>query len=531
MENTPLIDFLSKYSETKTALLCREGLGENIKIHAISNIFILQKIQGIMTSIKDIYDKYAPNKQTLVVNGGNYSFSSSEFIDTIEKSLDLFDEIIILPSSLDESYPPVQEFISTLNKKITLFCREKQSYEYAKKNAPKESKIFLDQDLGFFFDYTPWRKKNGEGTIYSFRNDLERAGVKKNFSFKNQNLEEKNQPNCFEMLEKVSSCQEIHTDQLHAAIASAIIGKKVFLYPSRSEKNQRVYEHSLSKYTNVTMMQRKDYFELTQQEDPQNKPKNPIESYVDKIFVINLAWRPEKWVNVAEQLLNIGILNFERSPGIVPDLEKIPLNYYNKFTILEPCLSKEQVIRGAMGCKLAHLRIIKDAKQKNYSKVLIIEDDIIVHPQSNEIFSKALENIDKTGWDLFYLGGIYADGIIFEDKTTTTQKEIAPHIMHLKWAMTTCAYIIHKKLFDTVIQNLLPSGKEIDIFYVELQSKRDKYFFAGINPPIMEHLPHKLGAGPSDIRGVEDIFADNNFLDSSKKFYLVNEILQELADK
>jgi exopolysaccharide biosynthesis predicted pyruvyltransferase EpsI len=53
----------------------------------------------------------------------------------------------------------------------------------------------------------------------------------------------------------LSAFETIHTNRLHVAIAGALLGKTICMYPNRFYKNRAVYEFSLrDRFPNVTWM-------------------------------------------------------------------------------------------------------------------------------------------------------------------------------------------------------------------------------------------------------------------------------------
>ena len=88
-------------------------------------------------------------------------------------------------------------------------------------------------------------------------------------------------------------------------------------------------------------------------------------------FVINLEKRPERLSEITQEM-NYMSWDFEVFKGIDAN--------------------------GYMGCTLSHLEIIKIAKERGYSKVMVIEDDCVFMPYSK----KLLEEIELKIDDLNY---------------------------------------------------------------------------------------------------------------------------------
>ena len=55
-------------------------------------------------------------------------------------------------------------------------------------------------------------------------------------------------------VECVSRADEVHTDRLHCMILAALLGKKVFAYPTLYSKLEGVYKQSIQRWATVTFV-------------------------------------------------------------------------------------------------------------------------------------------------------------------------------------------------------------------------------------------------------------------------------------
>jgi exopolysaccharide biosynthesis predicted pyruvyltransferase EpsI len=55
-------------------------------------------------------------------------------------------------------------------------------------------------------------------------------------------------------VETIRAARAIHTDRLHVLLLSAILGKKIFAYPTTHGKLEGVYQHSLASWADVTLV-------------------------------------------------------------------------------------------------------------------------------------------------------------------------------------------------------------------------------------------------------------------------------------
>ena len=179
---------------------------------------------------------------------------------------------------------------------------------------------------------------------------------------------------------------------------------------------------------------------------------NFIDNYFNKIYIINLDKRKERWVEIEKQLASAGINKYERMPGVIvteKELATIPKEDYANFRGIKTIADKEkfekQYIDGALGCRKAHLNCITDAQKNKYGKILILEDDVVIDKNANQLFANIINEVGDQ-WGMLYLGGDYWDN----NKTFQTS-----------------SYALDAKLFEPILANAEKSGKEIDFFYVE----------------------------------------------------------------
>jgi len=184
---------------------------------------------------------------------------------------------------------------------------------------------------------------------------------------------------------------------------------------------------------------------------------------VDKIFVINLKERKDKYERIKLHMKQQKITNYERFNAIKPNLTDI---YENKNLLA--LYRKSCFGIGVIGCKLSHLAVINLAKKRGYKSILILEDDAFPLSNFSENIKKNFHELEetKTDWDMLYLGANH------KSKGVT----ISPHIKRCFSAYTTSSYIVKSVLYDTILENANLSPVEIDNYYVnEIQKKYKVY--------------------------------------------------------
>jgi len=123
---------------------------------------------------------------------------------------------------------------------------------------------------------------------------------------------------------------------------------------------------------------------------------NIINTYFDKIYIINLERRNDRWLNLEKKLLKYNITNYIRFKAIDGYTEP----YLSTFRRMR-CPTLETP--GAYGLLLTVYNIITDAINKNYNRILLLEDDILFCNNFDSIFNEYIHNIPNN-WKLLYLG-------------------------------------------------------------------------------------------------------------------------------
>lgn len=117
---------------------------------------------------------------------------------------------------------------------------------------------------------------------------------------------------------------------------------------------------------------------------------------VDCIYVINLDKRPEKWRRM-KQILNENGMSASRFSAIngweicLEDRQELAGNY------------PIRMLPGEVGCLLSHVSVIKDALNRGYNAIWILEDDVefVEDPHQISGLIAKLNKIDPN-WDILY---------------------------------------------------------------------------------------------------------------------------------
>lgn len=172
-----------------------------------------------------------------------------------------------------------------------------------------------------------------------------------------------------------------------------------------------------------------------------------IDQFFDRVYYINLDKDTRRNKNILEQFEKFNIKKFTRVPGVIMNHKEVsPLLYRN---MLEK--SNDKYYDGSLGCRAAHLHAIIDAKQNDYKRILILEDDIEFHIDPNELLAGNIGYISDQ-WDFLYFAGL--EEMMFRGQI------ILAH-----------AVGISSKIFDDIIMMAEASGMEIDNFYGKIMQQ------------------------------------------------------------
>lgn len=151
--------------------------------------------------------------------------------------------------------------------------------------------------------------------------------------------------------------------------------------------------------------------------------------FVDKVIYINLDEREDRREIMAKF--------FEEG--------QIPSDKIVRFPAIKH-------IAGSIGCSMSHMAVIQLAKDNNWNRVLVLEDDVTWNDFEFN-YKKLCDAIETPNWDACMLGGIYMD-------------IIPPY--KLNYGISSYSYIVQRHYYDTLLANekeglakLIKSGKRL----------------------------------------------------------------------
>lgn len=205
-----------------------------------------------------------------------------------------------------------------------------------------------------------------------------------------------------------------------------------------------------------------------------------MNNLVDKIFIINLPSRPQRWLECTRELKKLGWTNVERVDACVPTQEQVVQHHPNP---------KSKYARGVVGCKLSHLKVVQRAKECGYQRILILEDDF-EWVSSRDVLDQALGRLQEIdGWGLAYLSSNnLKKGVCFGDDVW----------FRCVQSLTTAAYIVDASVYDLILQ-AFSYRVEIDTYYV--QHVQPVVFCIAVHPNLFIQR-----SGYSDIKQEEEVY-------------------------
>ena len=127
-----------------------------------------------------------------------------------------------------------------------------------------------------------------------------------------------------------------------------------------------------------------------------------INAFFDKIFIITIARATER-----HEKINIHLqgLNFEFLYGVdrldLNEQQLIADGIYNKQMAQKHHLWNEPMLSGQIACSWSHKKVYEQQVKHGYKRVLVLEDDVIIHQVGIDLFPLMIEELPND-WELLY---------------------------------------------------------------------------------------------------------------------------------
>jgi glycosyl transferase family 25 len=133
--------------------------------------------------------------------------------------------------------------------------------------------------------------------------------------------------------------------------------------------------------------------------------KNNIEllnEYFDKIYILTLPRATERHLNIQNNLIGLNFTFFYGTDKLELDEEDlIKKNIYDKKTSIKKNRYYKPMKLGEIACSMGHKAIYEDAVLHNYSRILILEDDVIFNKDGLNVLDSILNQL-PSNWDVLY---------------------------------------------------------------------------------------------------------------------------------
>jgi len=169
----------------------------------------------------------------------------------------------------------------------------------------------------------------------------------------------------------------------------------------------------------------------------------------DKIYIINLNRRNDRKEKMILELEKNNIENYE----FIEAIDGLDLEVIQNFNDCKSTIPNFPIVTaGHFACLQSHIKVIKLAKENNYSNIMILEDDIFF----DNNFLEKIKKIRIPKYDMIYLGGIIAKKKLFMNNWAISNKVMGAY-----------AYILNSSVYEVLIEKLSKLENYVDVFYIK----------------------------------------------------------------
>lgn len=217
-----------------------------------------------------------------------------------------------------------------------------------------------------------------------------------------------------------------------------------------------------------------------------------IHTVVDKVYVINLDKDTKRLKNVQSELQK-HYITFERFPAIVGK------NLTHSRHLTEFC--NIYCTDGMKGCALSHRTIWEECVQKGYKAVLVLEDDITLHPEFNSLLQSAWDKV-PSDFDIVYLGCNGACEVsdtpvntFIQTVTNNKPVEVNERVFQNKGGIGLYGYIISRRCAEQLLQHQIVTHVDSQI---RLWARELELSIYSLHPKLVLVKEEKGGSNLSD---------------------------------
>lgn len=160
----------------------------------------------------------------------------------------------------------------------------------------------------------------------------------------------------------------------------------------------------------------------------QPKLFQPLNDFFDHIYVINLKRASERQENIKKDLAGLNVDFFEAT-----DYKDFSVDELIEKGVYDPIKAKAKHRYGkaikpaALACSISHKSVYEDVLKNNFSRVLILEDDVIPNEEGIVLFNKMIAELPPD-WGILYFD-------YFKNTQNTIFSNIKKQVYHLQKKM------------------------------------------------------------------------------------------------
>ena len=178
-----------------------------------------------------------------------------------------------------------------------------------------------------------------------------------------------------------------------------------------------------------------------------------VNDFFPEKVCINLDRRPERWAQASAQFALHQINPVRRFAALDGLMLEVPPGWDGS--------------RGAYGCLQSHLAVVREARRRGLSSILILEDDVVFDSDFNLKFSRYIGQL-PADWDMVLFGGLHV---------YVRPQRISENISRLAHSYSTFAYALKQTIYDTFIELNSRSLEPVDKGNAILQQSFNCYCF------------------------------------------------------
>jgi GR25 family glycosyltransferase involved in LPS biosynthesis len=136
---------------------------------------------------------------------------------------------------------------------------------------------------------------------------------------------------------------------------------------------------------------------------------------------------------------------------------------------LRTCVPNQIVNKGQFGCLQSHINILKDALEKNYETILILEDDVIFSKEAQKQFER-ITKIQSTrpNWNIIYLGA---------SQHNWKNIKMKDDFYYAQLTTGSFAYIVRMSFYQILLNEFEKRLKPVDNYLIDIQKTYYKSLF------------------------------------------------------